>query len=457
MISMVILALCDAAVELQLLLSLSTASLAAGLIYFYRFKPTAMGLYTLIFAATVMSLGVIFNVYMFSVESGGTLADPVLLNPDSYRYYNHAVEIYTGEHIVREFNVVGLPLITAALWAIFGQSIVYPLAMNVFLTLLSLMLAGRLAQILLRGYVANMTDEKVMSLAMLLTTAVCYFIGHGMLMLKEPLLYVGVLLMAICVAHFYRKERLTTMAIIGYLVGNAIIAVSRPQLSYFLFVALVLFVFVDCRKLWKKFVVLIAIAGVFYFIGMGITRVDLSLHDEIVAGGERMDSEYLNDPKDGRYDTYNKITGGYYNTPFYHRVALLPLTATVQYVVPFPWNFERDMEFGYSQIYSHIAYPWYVVGGMILFYYLFMWWRRKTPLRLWALWTLFLWVVVAYLYAGSVSRYILPFVPLMIPFAVLAISRLIDGEYRKQFAVWSICYVTVMAVGLVACYHIQQI
>lgn len=448
-------AYCDAAACTQLLVSLLTAYVIAMAVYLPSDDATRPGAYTLFATAAIMSAWVILNVLEFTTIMGGTLSSPCLMNDDAFRYYDQASEIFFGEAAKRQYIMPALPAITAALWQVLGQSIVYPLALNVLLTLLSLIMAGRLARILLEGKAGSMTGSGIATLSMALTASVCHFVGNGTVLLKEPLIYTAMLLTAIPLAHLYRADRLRATDIIMFTAGNVIIATCRTQMFYFIALALILFAARRYTTHLRHIAVMLLISAACYAVGLRVTNFSLERHYETVTGEKMTESRYLvND--DNRYDNYNHLLGDYPNASVAKKLALLPVTAAVQYVVPFPWNFDRDIPFGYSQIYCHIGYPWYIAGGIILFFYLFVWLRRGSPLRLWGLWTLLSWLAVAYIFAGTVSRYMLPFVPLLMPAAVYVIARLRDGSFRRSFRRWYVCYAVLMCAGLIACHYIQQ-
>lgn len=439
----------------QLAISLSVAYVAALAIYKKGFSPSRYGIMVLFIVAIFMSIGVVLNVYKFTAECGGTLADPVLINADAFRYYDQACEIYEGRPSAYRYTMPGLPLATASLWFVFGKSIVYPLAMNVFFTLLSIILSGRLAQVLLSRYACRISDDYIASIAMLLTASVSHFTGHGMLMLKEPLIYVSVLLVAIPLAHVYKSDKLTLWNIVSFVVGNIMASVSRPQLFFFFAVAIIMLAAYRLRNYWRTLVAMMAIAASFYFAGTIVTNYTSSSHKDTMTGKGDMATNYLNNP-DRRYDKYTQMIGSYYDLSVAQRLARLPISAAVQYVVPFPWNYGRDTKFGYSQAYNHFSYPWLIIGGCVLFYFVFLWLRRGSLLKLWAVWVLICWLAVAYMFAGSVSRYVMPFVPLAIPLAVYVTIQLREAKMRKVFGLWFGGYAALMTIGLIICYQLQH-
>ena len=449
------LGLCGMETGLQLSVSLSVACCAAIALYGAVLPVSRCGLATLLAVSAVMSAGVIINVYGFVVASGASVPAPDLVNPDMARFFRQATEISQGASPAHGNTVPLFSYATALLWVVFGRSIVYPMALNVALTLISVTLAGKLAVALLKDKV-KLSQERVAALAMGLVAVCCNYLGQGMVPLKEPYLYVGFLMTAVVVARMYRREPLSARHYLCFAAGALLLGTSRPPMLFFTVMGLLLLSPRFYRSHWPAMAIALCLAAASLFVGARVTRLTVTTHTDIVSNEAAMGDEYMSHSEDNRYDNYSKVVGEYYRLPAARRVVLLPVTSATQYVVPFPWNFGRDTKYGYTQAYNHVGYPWYAVGGVILFYLLLLWWRRGVALRLWALWPVMCWLVVAFLYAGTISRYTLSFIPLMTPLAIVALDRLLQGLHRKTFACWCCVYTAVMAAGLVACHHFQQ-
>ena len=78
-----------------------------------------------------------------------------------------------------------------------------------------------------------------------------------------------------------------------------------------------------------------------------------------------------------RMYAYTSVAGVYYLYSPFERLLRLPMSLAVQFLTPFPWGFMKHVDFGYSLVYSHIAWPWYAVGGLAVFYFLFG--MRRSP------------------------------------------------------------------------------
>ena len=442
-------ALCGSAGGLQLSLSLPVVAAISIAIHRHLLHGSRAGEWVLSITAMVMALGITLNTYYFTSVLSGTLDAPVLLNSDSLRYFTYAEYLLEGDSPAAFGDFLGIPIITAALWAVLGKSIVWALAACMLLTLVAISLSGRLAAILLRH------SEPSSALAMALTAAVCHFTGQGMVLLKEPLIYFAFLLTAIPLAHFYMGNRISARLIVTFVVGCILTALVRSHALHFIALGLIMFL---PLQFTRKRILHAAGAAVCIFAcvagGGYLSHTGTEKHSNIVSGSGSMPEAYLGD--DSRYDGYKSLLGDYYNRPIYQRIALLPATAAVQYAVPFPWNFVRDTEFGYSQAWNHITWPWYAIGCIILFYFIWLWRKKSTPLRLWALWAAICWLIPAYLFGGSVSRYVMPFIPILVPLALVVIGELRSHRHITPFKWWATSYAVVLILALTACFFIQN-
>ena len=441
-------ALCGFARGVQLTASLTVAAVAAIAIYRRVLHGSNAGEWVLTATAAVMAMGVTLNVYYYTTVVGGTLDAPILINDDSSRYFRAAECIMAGNYGELEGSFAGVPLMTAALWAILGKSIVWPLAANVFLTLFAIALGGRLAARLLRR------DTATSALAMALTASVCHFTGEGMILLKEPMVYVGFLMTIIVLARLYKGRRMTASQWVQFVTGCVLLSSVRSSMLMFVgLLMLLLLRHAAVRRMWVSLLVMAAVMVVCYVGASHIQGFGYERHVSTIKGSGYVPYQYLCNP---RYDGYMSIVGRYMQCSPIEKIALLPVTVAVQAAIPFPWTMMRDVPFGYSQIWNHIALPWYLLAGILLFYFAVLWWRRATSLRLWALWALLCWVITAYLYAGTVSRYVMPVVPMLVPLAVYVIEQIRSRRFVKTFKVCACGYSVLLVLALTAGYFIQM-
>ncbi len=423
----------------------------------YRYLPTytECGRYILMFVATILSVGIISNVYYYTTISGGTTELPILQNPDANRFYNDALATCgDGYGYFCEPRQHGYGMLIVAIWQITGVTIVVPLIVNMFSMLFCVILSGMITWRLL-GDGENKSSNWVISCAMLLTASVCYYINSGTLLLKDALICLA---MALIILKFtdllkpVKQMKTVNLLTIGFAVGVFLLMFLRPNFILYAIVGVVILNRWRDIKSWIRGFTLIAICVVAWFG----TSILLSGYDvgqnsvNLVLGSSTGDAFFAENPQ---HNYSNKIIGGYLDFPWWKYLLYMPLCTIIQFLIPFPWGFEYGVEFGYSLVFARISYPWYIIGGIIL-YYIFMKWRKSPKeLSLMLLWGFMMWLVPVYLFAGTVSRYALPMLPALIPVAVYVLNRY--GKLRS-FHIWIAGYVVVLIAVLIVCYNLQQ-
>ena len=154
---------------------------------------------------------------------------------------------------------------------------------------------------------------------------------------------------------------------------------------------------------------------------------------------------------------YFAIIGDYYHYPEWKRLLMLPVTAGVQYVIPFPWLYD----YSHATIFTllpRFRFMWYFVGGACLYYFLYITilHPKSDNLGMWAWWPLVLFMIIAFITGGSVSRYALPLQPLFVVIALYVLLNVKNGDYRRSFTIWMIIYTFVLVAVLVMCYNAQS-
>ena len=135
--------------------------------------------------AMVLIVGVAVDVAQFCPD--GDFENPTLANPDSYRLFTAALQLYNGEEITVIMAYRGIPALLSAIWHITGITIFAPLLLSVLLTLAAIALTSGIAR-----HILPHLSQRYHILAMALCAACCYYVGCGMLILKEPYLFFGV-------------------------------------------------------------------------------------------------------------------------------------------------------------------------------------------------------------------------------------------------------------------------
>lgn len=378
--------------------------------------------------AMVLIVGVAVDVAQFCPD--GDFENPTLANPDSYRLFTAALQLYNGEEITVIMAYRGIPALLSAIWHITGITIFAPLLLSVLLTLAAIALTSGIAR-----HILPHLSQRYHILAMALCAACCYYVGCGMLILKEPYLFFGVSL-----AIYAMAARCWWC----FAIAVAVIAPVRDGVLYYFLLVLPLFI---SRKDWKPAAVGIAIVFAGLLLGELLTIENNTRYIDGTLGNTTFTSDYLANPN---HSTFNSIFADYYSSPLWLRVLMLPVTCGVQFLVPFPFDFTKYWDFGYTQSYSQFTFPWYIMGGILLFFiYRMIASPRREPLWRWGVLAIISFVVPAYMFAGSVSRYWLPFMPLYAVLITATIQRLTCG-CRRQFAIFYSAYLVLLVAALIA-------
>lgn len=391
---------------------------------------TGAGWVVLLVVMTLTSAGIVANVHGYTVLNGATTGEPYLFNTDQHRYFYNAVILVNGGDISEVGYQAGYSYIIRFLWFFTGQSIVPVLVLNQ---------VAMMGTLLCVGYLTDKIIDKKYSFAptvsIILCSSVCYLLNHATLPLKESLC---TFILAFT-ASFVAKNRNTT-SLADFIV--LVFAALAFGLLRFTFIPYLAILFVALKRWNLKSVavsalVLIVFVAFYVYYDINVVRAAVT--------GEELDSTYTSVEQANRGVYWSFVSD--YMGPF-GKLALLPISAVVQLVTPFPWNFERDMVYGLTQWYSHVSYFWYAVACLMSYYVFTDLWRSTsgTGLRCLTVVGLFLWFVPAYLFAGSVSRYALPAVPLLIPCATYVI---VNREYRKRsFKIFGLMYALCLVVLL---------
>jgi FtsH-binding integral membrane protein len=109
--------------------------------------------------------------------------------------------------------------------------------------------------------------------------------------------------------------------------------------------------------------------------------------------------------------------------------------------------------FGPTLAYSHVAYPYYILIFFILYYVCFAARRAPREMNLALVWALIVYCAIAYVTAGSISRYALPLLPVFAPCAAYTAVNCIT---HRRLKIYGSIYVCVAAIGLLVCYNLQM-
>lgn len=427
--------------------ALSVAMLVPQWLYARMSRGERSGGELLAVVGALLAVWAFFNIYQWTAAVGRSLSEPQLVS-DAVGYFRWAHNHYHDLPQDCDTKFTGFPLMIALSWTLLGQSIAWPIALNVMLTLLCIVLAGQMACRVLETRVAA-GRERIALLTMGGTSVLFYFISHATLLLKEPLTYFAVALAALAIARMKQSApKAKAWQDMAVFVGAiAILAIARTGVIYFI-MAGVLLAFADCRKMWRYAFTLIGIA----LIGLGIgicfsngfsTEVQMRIIAGAYNGGDIMSQVYQ------AQDAYTQFISQYHNMPVWQKMLLLPATCTVQIFIPFPWAGAEETSI--ATIATRFQWGWYAIAGIALFYLFVCSWR-KHALGWWGVWPFICFAAAAFSAGGAVSRYALPYQPLMVVVAVWVVCQVRKSTWRRTFIAWSLAYAAVATTILAYCY-----
>ncbi len=372
---------------------------------------------------------------------------------DGRAYYKWALHHYDGSVPAARVVYPGFPMMILGLWKVFGLNVVWPLAMDLMFTLTSVVLTGMTTRRLLSHRV-SVRPETLMWAGIAMSVLLIYYLVIGTAILKEASIGLSISMVGYTLASMDAddKERHFVWRDFALFVfACLLLALVRTTYLYFILIGVLVMSLSHPRRDWPISLSMLGIIGLSLLLGNVFSSYSFDRHAEIVGGGWNMQRFYvIGDSQSFYHDVLNY----YFMYPVWHKVLMLPLTVSVQFMIPLPWNYYANPTF--INVLSRLTYGWYIVGGVSLFYFLYVSWRRDGNMGWWPWWAAVNYAVVAYIVAGSVARYACSFEPLFVPVAVYVLCRLWEGRWRRAFLCWSIAYVVLIVAMLLFCLEIQQ-
>lgn len=368
------------------------------------------------------------------------------LKSDARGYYKWALHNYDGRVPANEVAFPGFPFMMIGIWRLLGVSVVWPLAMNTMFTLLSVVLTGLTTRRLLL-HRTSFSSTTLVSSGMLLTCLLCFYLIMGISILKEASVFLSVALVGYALSSMStidEERHYLWRDIALFVLACLLLAMVRTTYLYIILIGVIVMAIPHWRRDWGVALAMVAIIVVSLFVGDHYAAYSFDRHAEIVGGGWNMQRFFL---KRGTQQPYQDVMDFYFLYSPFHKFLMLPLTMSLQFILPLPWMMPGDD----STIANHvcrITYGWYLIGGIALFYYLFMSWRRSENMGAWAWWPGLVFIAMAYVIAGTANRYLLPVEPLFVPVVLFVLDRLHEGRWRKTFKRWVIFFVILTVVAL---------
>lgn len=415
-----------------------------------RARGTSQGAHVvLLLLAIFLSWVALDCLQAWSAPEGYSLQRPCV-DGDAHQYYLWALYHYDGS--VEESPTVfpGFPLVMLGLWKVLGLSVIWPQALNMMCTLTSVVLIGMTTRRLLAHRV-KVSNQALLLTGMVLTCLLQFYLMSGISILKEGIVFLSVSMAGFALASMATsdEERHRPWRDIATFVAACVImAFIRTTFLYVLLLGVLVMALPHWRRDWMVALFFAVIIVVLMVVGNHFASYSFNRHAEIVGGGWNMQRIYFKNP------IYKRLIGYYFLYSTWHKVALLPLTMSLQFFLPFPWFTDYETPV-LLNILCHASYGWYFIGGTVLFYFLFMSWRRDGNMGAWPWWSLLYLVALAYIMAGSMSRYVLPIQILLVPVAAYVLCRLYEGYMRRQFVVYFLVFALLVAAALLLCLELH--
>ncbi len=442
---------------ISIVLSLAVAYLIPRFIYSRSHYWCRWGHWLLLTVGLLLALYVVFSIKVCTVDVGATLEEPQL-HSDSGRYYAWALAHYDGRCQAPKLPFKGLPLLMLGLWKVLGVNVAWSLAMNYLFTMLAIVMTGKVACRMLNRKFEDIEPSTIAAVAMLMVSLLGFLISQGVRIQKESGCTLGLLLVGYTLAGMASGETLTKhdryRDITIFVTGCLLLSLVRTNFVYFAIAGAVMMSFSNHRAQWKYGAALAVIAAVFTVTFSILFSYSFGQQYRTVDGGDAMTLAF----KVGVVQQpYFAIIGDYYHYPEWIRMLLLPVTAGVQYVIPFPWLYDYSNASILSLL-PRFRLMWYFVGGVCLHYFLHITilHPKSDNLGMWAWWPLLLFMIIAFITGGSVSRYFLPLQPLFVVIALYVLLNVKQGNYRRSFTIWMIIYFFILVAILVMCYNAQS-
>lgn len=440
------------------ILAMAGVWIVVALCYQATSARNSAGWWALLAATAVLAVGVIANVHFFTAAQGATTANPVLNNIDARANFDSAMHILGHGAPAHAPRSLGYPLFIAAIWRITGITIVSPLIVNMLMTLLTAIACGTISTKVLPEDSRQNSFQWIQSCAIIMTLAICYLMTTGTVLLKDAGVCFAMAMSAIALTALTAPPecRKVSWRLWGaFAVGIISLGVFRLQYLMFIFIAAIVMTPWRDRP-WRAMQRCAVMIGAIALIWVCYNYILIETWNKYTLG-IALTPDILTDnfahSTDTQHAYHTRLLSGYYDAPLWHQLLWLPVNAALIYLIPFPWDFTSYADFGYTYIYAKIAYPWYAVGGLVLFYFAFVWRRSPSPLRRLTIAAAILWLIPAYITAGSVSRYVLPLITWLIPAAVLICDQYLKS---RKFRIYAVCYTVMIATTLAICYHIQH-
>ena len=320
------------------------------------------------------------------------------------------------------------------LWKVLGVSVVWPMALNYMFALISIVITGKISYRVLSHHFPTIKPSTISACAMLMVPLLGFLTSQNLRIQKEAGCTLGIVMVGYCLAGFAEKNNLTKNEkrrdLAVFVIGTVILALVRTNFAYFAMIGAAMMALARHHAQWKRGSLLALIALTITVVFSILFSYTFGQQYRTVDGGDAMARAFKIGIVQQPYFT---LIGDYYHYPEWKRLLLLPITAGVQYIIPFPWLYDLENA-DIMSILPRMRVMWYFVGGTCIYYYLYIngLHYKQNNLGMWAWWPLVTFLGIAFITGGSVSRYVLPLQPLFVVIALYVLLQVKIGNYRRS-------------------------
>ncbi len=393
-------------------------------------------------AVTLSTVGVIWNINFFT--QGGSLAAPLLENFDMELDWRHAMEYLDRRPITDPLHWRMFSWLIIAECAVFGQNIAVPLMFNVLFYGLALTAMGEVA------YLAT-DDRRAARFTVITGACMCYLMAQSMTLLKDVPVTLLMAIAALLMLGWNRRggwpRAWSAAAMVLVIVLSTFL---RSTAGFMIAIGAVFFLFYTRDRRLQAAYIGVALISIVCFFWLPLNIISTNLQEVLENPTQ---SHMIFDHDNTRaWDVMMGSGEDGENLTLLRRLIWWPAAVVVQFLVPFPWNFLYHTNYGPSMALAHVAYPWYLAGALIIYWLWTCAWRAPVRLRAIVNWGVALTLITAFATTGRISRYCLPFLPLLLPAAGAVLAGCLR---RRSLWIWLGVFVALMIPTLIICHHLQ--
>ncbi len=404
--------------------------------------------WTLVGAMAFLGAMLLVNLDFFCTAAGATPADPYIVNPDAARNWAQIKAFASGLMPDGFFNYQAYGIIMSIPGRFLGLGGL--LCVNALMTMLAIVFTGRIARES-AGF-DGFCSMRVAMAAMLMTACVLNFMAAGTILLKDAMAcaaFAAAVTGCLAMRRRCAAGEFPLAWLLLTLAATALAMLVRMRSLYMLvFAFLALMPWTAGRRggfraLWPFIATLVFCVG-------GIVAMDC-VGDMADVTGDALDMDspvvFSASP---RGSSLTPFIEAYPTAPLWLKLVSLPFTLGLQLLLPLPWTFMRHFDYGPSMVLAHFGFPLYIEAGLVAYFLLFCIRRAPRALVVTTLAGFVLYAGIAFLYGGTVSRYSLMLLPMLLPSAAwVAVVSLRE----RRLAGWIFVYGLVILIALTVGYY----